>query len=1198
MAATGSPGAAHGSGQAIPPDVRSAVVRRLVAGSDRSSSLDRLCELAAALLDAGSAQVSLIGATQVVVGGHGAGSGLVGLETPAADSLCTVTVGLKAPLVVPDTTLDDRVSTLPPVTSGAVGAYLGVPLVVADGQVVGSLCVYDAAPRDWSTHSVSTLERLADAVVGDLELAALSTDYETQQVAWRLATDAAGVGAWEWDLVTGDLRFDDRLLELFGLDDDTFGGTIDAFTDIVHVEDRARVVAALDRAIAMRGEYAAEYRIHLPDGRVRWIAARGRGLGDEGGQAVRVLGAAYDTTAVQEGEARVARVLESMPTAFYQLDDEWRFAYLNGEAERLLGRSREDLVGQVVWEAFPATLDSIFERSYRGCVESGDPVAFDAYYPAPLDAWYEVRAWPNPDGLAVYFVDVTARYQAQEQVARTARRDALVADVTEQLAGTLDLGEAVSRLGALVVPAIGDWCVATLVEEPGHEGRLPGLRDVGGWHRDPGAQHLVDRFAAVRLDQVVDDSFLPLVLAADRPVVGDGATESMCRVFAAGEVHELLRALAPEHATVLSLKGHDRVVGLLTVLRGEARGAFTDADLDTLALVAERAGLALDNARLFAEQRDLAEGLQRSLLTAPPQPDHLEIVVRYEAAAETAQVGGDWYDAFVQDAGATMLVIGDVVGHDTAAAAAMGQVRNLLRGISVFSGQGPADVLRGVDHALDTLGVDTTATAVLARLEQTPEELAEGVTRLRWSNAGHPPPVVVCPEGEVTLLAGDDPDLLLGLDPEAERQERQVVLTRGSLVLLFTDGLVERRGEDLGAGLDRLRRELASLDALGCPLDELCDRLLVRMVPSLREDDIALVAVRLHEQDGPPPRRRSQDQHGPTGGSAGTGGEDAPVVSGRIVRTRFSAHPSSVPGARHFVREALRGRGVELVDDAELCVGELAANAALHSGGESMDVSVRLDHGAVTVSVADEGVVPAEAVVPRLVAEPDGRGHGEPTTGRGLGIVSVLADDWGVERFPGGTRVWARLLDDRADSPVRPPDSPPAPGPAVDQDAPEGREPTSPVLLRGCPVRLWLRQDEHIDELVRDVQLLSATHELDPGLVSVGEVRDLLAVFAPLRRGTRRAVEAAQAQGLDELDVTVDLPVRAADEVVRLDDLLSLSDEGLDDQRLLTVRAEPDVVRLRAWMIEQVRAQLEEGAEAVAWTDWTPRDLGSPPPRA
>ncbi|MDN4163670.1 ATP-binding protein, partial [Nocardioides abyssi] len=90
---------------------------------------------------------------------------------------------------------------------------------------------------------------------------------------------------------------------------------------------------------------------------------------------------------------------------------------------------------------------------------------------------------------------------------------------------------------------------------------------------------------------------------------------------------------------------------------------------------------------------------------------------------------------------------------------------------------------------------------------------------------------------------------------------------------------------------------------------------------------------------------------------------------------------------------------------------------------------MRLDHGAVTVSVGDEGVVPAEAVVPRLVAEPDDSSYGEPTTGRGLGIVSVLADDWGVERIPGGTGVWARLLDARADRPVRPPDSPPAPEP-------------------------------------------------------------------------------------------------------------------------------------------------------------------------
>ncbi|WP_341231575.1 hypothetical protein, partial [Nocardioides salarius] len=121
---------------------------------------------------------------------------------------------------------------------------------------------------------------------------------------------------------------------------------------------------------------------------------------------------------------------------------------------------------------------------------------------------------------------------------------------------------------------------------------------------------------------------------------------------------------------------------------------------------------------------------------------------------------------------------------------------------------------------------------------------------------------------------------------------------------------------------------------------------------------------------------------------------------------------------------------------------------------------------------------------------------------------------------------------------------------------------------------------------------------IDPGLVALRAVSDLPADAAPRRRGTRRAVEQAQAQGLAELDVTVDLPVSAAREAARLHQLLAVSDEGLADEQLLTVRAEPDVVRLRAWMIEQVQAQLEAGAEAVAWSDWAPRDAASPPPQA
>ncbi|WP_435745826.1 SpoIIE family protein phosphatase [Nocardioides sp. SYSU DS0663] len=1181
--ATGAPHGADSVGAS--PGDRAEAARRLAHASDRSRSLDRLCELAAALLDTPSAQVSLISDVQVVVGGYGTGpaepQGL-SAPTPAEDSLCTVTVGLGRPLAVSDAPHDAQVAHLPPVTSGAVGAYLGVPLVTGTGHVVGALCAYDGSPRSWSDRDVTTLERLAESVVADLELAALSFDFETGQVAWRLATDAAGVGAFDWDLRTGLLRWDDRLLELFGLDRGSFDGRIETFNATVHPEDLPRVTAALASAIAACGEFATEYRIQLPDGRLRWIAARGRALRGDGGVAVRFLGAAYDTTAVQEGEARVARVLESMPTAFFQLDRDWRFSYLNGEAERLLGKAREELVGQVVWEAFPASVGTDFETYYRRAVETGEPVAFDAHYPAPLDAWYEVRGWPNPDGLAVYFVEVTSRHRAQEQVARAARRDALLAHVTERLSGTLDLGEAVARLGALVVPQLGDWCVATLVTDVGHDGRPPTLRDVGGWHRDPDLQPLVERFADIRLAHLLDTSFLAGILASDQPIVVEDVAEAFARLFEEGEVRDLVRRLAPEHAVVVTLRGRDRVVGLLTVLRAPGTGAFSADDVDTLTQVATRAGLALDNARLFAEHRDLAEGLQRSMLTAPPQPDHLQIAVRYEAAAETAQVGGDWYDAFLQDEGATVVVIGDVVGHDTAAAAAMGQVRSMLRGIAVFTGHGPADVLHGVDRALDTLQVDTTATAVVARLEQTTEEKDRGVTRLRWSNAGHPPPVLVRADGRVEILASDEPNVLLGLEPGAERSEHELVVERGATFLLFTDGLVERRGEDLDTGLERLRMELTQLAAADLPLDRLCDRLLGRMVPSRRDDDIALVAVRLHPQDGPRP-----EEAGPTRVPASVD-PASPGASSRVVRARFAADAVSVPVARAFIRDALQSHPPTLVENAALCVTELAANAALHSGGHALEVSVRLDPEGVTVAVADEGDVPAEAVVPRMVVDSTGGLAEEATTGRGLGIVSVLAAEWGVERTPDGKRVWAWVVDEPAEHPVRPPDSPPSPSPALHgpDDLPDG---WGAVQVVGCPVSLALASDQHFDELVRELQLLAAAREDGGPCELVVELQQLMARPAPARHLARLTAQRAAAAGQEEVDLELVLPRAAAEDVRRLVDALVLADRLCEEQHLLTLCATEGVRLYRAWMAQQVAGQLLDGQAPEAWSVWVSR---------
>jgi serine phosphatase RsbU (regulator of sigma subunit) len=247
----------------------------------------------------------------------------------------------------------------------------------------------------------------------------------------------------------------------------------------------------------------------------------------------------------------------------------------------------------------------------------------------------------------------------------------------------------------------------------------------------------------------------------------------------------------------------------------------------------------------------MAEALQRSLLTEPPEPDHAEIVVRYLPAAEAARVGGDWYDAFLQPSGATTLVIGDVVGHDTAAAAAMGQVRSLLRGIAAYSDAGPAEVLRGLDSAMAVLQIDTLATAAVARFEQDEEDRRRGVTRMVWANAGHLPPLALRPDGSVVVLADWKADLLLGVDSSVHRTELEVTLDRGSTVLLYTDGLIERRDADLDTGLQRLRTHLAELADL--PLQQLCDELLARLVDGKPEDDVALVAVRLHREDRPRP---------------------------------------------------------------------------------------------------------------------------------------------------------------------------------------------------------------------------------------------------------------------------------------------------------------------------------------------------------
>jgi len=328
------------------------------------------------------------------------------------------------------------------------------------------------------------------------------------------------------------------------------------------------------------------------------------------------------------------------------------------------------------------------------------------------------------------------------------------------------------------------------------------------------------------------------------------------------EMHAVVTSTGSQAFACLPLVAGGRRLGSLTAGWRQPQ-TFEAGQVELLTAFAAQCAQVLD--RLLAAEAERAtaavaaaawETLQRSLLTAPPEPDHVQVVVRYRAAARAAQVGGDWYDAFIQPSGSTVLVIGDVIGHDTIAAAAMGQVRTMLRSVAAHTGDGPAAVLAATDRLLRTLMLETTATALVARLEQSQDERARGVSRVRWSSAGHLPPLVIDTYGTVTPLSALDSDLMLGVDPDTRRHESAITVDRGSTLLLYTDGLVERRGESLEVGLERLRESAEELAGQGVDLDHLVDGLLARLVDVQGEradDDVALIAVRLHRQDQPRP---------------------------------------------------------------------------------------------------------------------------------------------------------------------------------------------------------------------------------------------------------------------------------------------------------------------------------------------------------
>ncbi|RRQ74857.1 DNA-binding protein [Streptomyces griseofuscus] len=410
-----------------------------------------------------------------------------------------------------------------------------------------------------------------------------------------------------------------------------------------------------------------------------------------------------------------------------------------------------------------------------------------------------------------------------------AARLRLLADVSRALASGLDAQESLRRLARLVVPQLADACVVDVVEGEGVRRLMVTDRDTeralrvlsGGLLPGPDD-------SACALAKVLRGAGPVVVTDFGEPGPGDPLRAAQWSLY---------RALGAHSALIVPMRVRRQGLGALTFVRRTGAPAFDEQEQALAADLGHRAALALDNARLYALQEHTAEQLQLSLLPDLTGLGHLQLATRYLAARERAEVGGDWYDAFPLLDGSAILAIGDVVGHDLAAAVRMGQLRNMLRALAYDSGDDPAGIMCRLDKVMQGLTSIELVTAVIARIE-TPDA---GPWRLTWTNAGHLPPLLAQPDGR-TLLLEEGHAPILGVDPALARETATVTLPPGATLLLYTDGLVERPGEDIGRGLTRLRQHAAALARE--PLAVFLDELLTRM-SDVQNDDVAVLALRV-----------------------------------------------------------------------------------------------------------------------------------------------------------------------------------------------------------------------------------------------------------------------------------------------------------------------------------------------------------------
>ncbi|MEU5114879.1 SpoIIE family protein phosphatase [Streptomyces longwoodensis] len=558
-------------------------------------------------------------------------------------------------------------------------------------------------------------------------------------------------------------------------------------------------------------------------------------------------------------------------------DDRNRIIAVNEAAASLVGWQPHELVGQRLTVLMPEHLRHRHLTAFTSLLLTGEPRILGRSVPVPalhrdgrqIPVRLAVQTQEAVDGRTVFVAQLSATTappaasgapsddrpatrsvppapHGQTTPRRTRGLRAgtaapewleLFADTGQALAGTLDVDEGLRRTCHVLTRGLADWCTADLLDE---QGRLVRVCIVHRDDRVPIAEEHFGRFPPLTADA---RGPLPRVLRGagpllltDSPPLGGGHSRVDARQRA------LVDRLGGSSAVVAPLRAQGRIFGALTLVRVRDEHPFTRRDVPLIAELVRGIALGVDNARLHQSVHSSAEQLQRALLPTLPRHERLELAARYLPSSATAEVGGDWYDVFVLPGGETALVVGDVAGHDLKAAVAMSALRNMLRGIAVDRQEPPGDVLRRLDLASHTLDQRSTATCVYGVVKQD-----GGATQWHYSSAGHLPPLLITPSGGARYLDGGR-GVLIGMDPDLPRASARESLPPGSTLLLFTDGLIERRGESLGDAMTRLGRHAAA--HAGDPLEVFCDELVIAFGADTT-DDVALLALRPTPPDAP-----------------------------------------------------------------------------------------------------------------------------------------------------------------------------------------------------------------------------------------------------------------------------------------------------------------------------------------------------------